>query len=94
MISATKPGTLYPYFDLFANLLDGENNILKWNAMDILANLAAIDVENKFDCIFSHRYYDLLEEGSLITAGHVVENSGQYRQSQTASAGKDRGGQC
>jgi hypothetical protein len=76
LISATKPDTLYATFDFFANLLDSENNILKWNAIDILANLAAVDVEDKFDRIFT-KYYGLLNEGSLITAAHVVENSGK-----------------
>ena len=60
--------------------------------MDILANLAAIDVENKFDCILD-RYYDLLEEGSLITAGHVVENSGQIARANQI-CGKRSRGQC
>jgi len=60
--------------NLFVNLLDSENNILKWNAMDIIANLTTIDFHNEFDRLFK-KFYGLLYEGSLITAAHVVDNS-------------------
>jgi hypothetical protein len=75
-LSKTKPELLYPYFDFFNILLDNPNNIIKWNAMDIIANLTEIDTEKKFEGIFE-KYYSLLNEGSLITAGHVVDNSGK-----------------
>jgi hypothetical protein len=74
LLSRRHPALLYPYFDIFVNLLDGPNNILKWNALDILANLVKVDEERKFDSLFS-RYYDFMNEGSLITAAHVVESS-------------------
>jgi hypothetical protein len=74
IISAKSPAVLYPYFDMFAGLLDGTNNILKWNAIDIIGNLTAADTENKFGPLFD-KYYGLMEEGSLITAAHVVESS-------------------
>jgi hypothetical protein len=57
-------------------LLDSENNILKWNAIDIIANLTRVDSYNKFDRLFKKFYGALLYEGSLITAGHVVSVSG------------------
>lgn len=75
-ISKIKPAILYPYFHFFERLLDHENNIIKWNAIDIIANLAEIDTGRRFDKIFN-RYYELLNEGSLITAGHIVDNSGK-----------------
>lgn len=75
-LSKVKPELLYPYFDFFNKLLDNPNNIIKWNAMDIIANLTEIDTERKFEGIFD-KYYSLLNEGSLITAGHVVDNSGK-----------------
>ena len=73
-LSKTKPELLYPYFDFFFTLLDNPNNIIKWNVIDIIANLTEIDTEKKFEEIFD-KYYALLNEGSLITAGHVVDNS-------------------
>jgi hypothetical protein len=76
IISQAKPDVLYSNFEFFGNLLDSENNIIKWNAIDIIANLTRVDDSDKFDCIFI-KYYKLLNEGSLITAAHVVENSGK-----------------
>ncbi|MFQ6084628.1 MAG: hypothetical protein ACE5WD_14915 [Candidatus Aminicenantia bacterium] len=74
IISEKDPKKLYSKIDFFINLLDSENNIIKWNAMDIIANLTLIDSENKFDEIFK-KYYGLLSDESMITAGHVVDNS-------------------
>ncbi len=76
MISEENPEILYSSMDFFVNLLDSDNNILKWNAMDIIANLTIIDTDNKFDNLF-RKFYGHLYDGSLITAGHVVDNSGK-----------------
>ena len=74
ILSVETPAALYPCFGFFAELLDGKNNILKWNAIDIISNLTAVDLEDRFGAMFA-KYYSLLEEGSLITAAHVVESS-------------------
>lgn len=74
LMSKEKPESLYPYFDFFVKHLDNKNNILKWNAMDVIANLTPADSEHKFDTLF-HKYYSMLYEGSLVTAGHVVAGS-------------------
>lgn len=76
IISEKNPEMLYPKMDFFVDLLDSENNIVKWNAMDVIANLTFVDSKNMFDKIFE-KYYGFLYEGSLITAGHVVDNSGK-----------------
>lgn len=76
MISEKSPEILYPRMDFFVNLLDSENNILKWNAMDIIANLTVIDTDNRFNTLF-RKFYGYLYDSSLITAGHVVDNSGK-----------------
>jgi len=75
IISERNPKMLYPNMEFFVNLLDSENNILKWNAMDVIANLTVVDSHNKFNRLFN-KFYSCLYEGSLITAGHVVDNSG------------------
>ena len=74
LMSQKEPGKLYPKIDFFINLLESENNILKWNAIDVVANLASVDVDRRFEEIFG-KFYGHLQEGSLITAGHVVANS-------------------
>lgn len=74
IISEERPELLYPKWDFFEKLLDSENNIIKWNAMDVIANLTRVDSRNRFDKIFI-KFYGMLNEGSLITAAHVVGNS-------------------
>ena len=74
IISEERPKLLYPKWDFFEKLLDCENNIIKWNAMDVIANLTRVDLKNRFDKIF-RKFYGMLYEGSLITASHVVGNS-------------------
>ena len=76
IISERNPELLYPRMDFFADLLDSENNILKWITMDIIANLTTIDYRDEFNKLFK-KFYSYLYEGSLITAGHVVDNSGK-----------------
>jgi hypothetical protein len=75
-ISEKCPEMLHSNWAFFVNLLDSKNNILKWNAMDIIANLTTVDSDNKFEGLFK-KFYSHLDEGSLITAGHVVDNSGR-----------------
>jgi hypothetical protein len=74
LLGQHQPALLYPYFEVFVELLNSPNNILKWNVLDILANLVRVDEEGKFDSLFS-RYYECMNEGSMITAAHVVESS-------------------
>jgi hypothetical protein len=74
-VSERNPRILYSNWKFFAKLLDSENNILKWNAIDIIANLTQVDSDGRFNGLFK-KFYGYLYEGNLITAGHVVDNSG------------------
>jgi len=76
LMSEKNPKMLYSKVGFFANLIDSKNNILKWIAMDIIANLTAVDSHDEFNRLFK-KFYGYLYEGSLITAGHVVDNSGK-----------------
>src|SRR3972149_10462822 len=51
-LSEEHPEKLYPYMVSFINLLDSKYRILTWNAMAIIANLAKVDEDKKFDAIF------------------------------------------
>ncbi|UCF09178.1 MAG: hypothetical protein JSW28_05750 [Thermoplasmata archaeon] len=75
-VSRERPDALYPDMHFFIDLLDSDNNIIRWNAMDVVANLTRVDSEKKFEDVF-HRYYALLEDESMVTAAHVVDNSGK-----------------
>lgn len=81
IISEKNPRMLYGRMDFFTNLLESENNILKWIAIDVIANLAPVDSRNKFERIF-RKYYGHLKDESMITAGHVIDGSGRIAQAK------------
>lgn len=74
IVSEKDPEKLYSRFDFFIDLLDSENKIIKWNAIDVMANLTPVDSKKRFDEIFK-KFYDLLSDESMITVGHVIDNS-------------------
>ena len=74
IVSGRNPEILYPHVDFFIELLDNVNKVILWNAMDILANLSAVDSQKKMEDIFE-KFYGFLSDESMITAGHVVDNS-------------------
>ncbi len=71
IISDEDPGLLYPRFGLFADLLDSDNNILKWEAIYVIAKLASVDAECRIEAIFE-RYFAPIAGPVLITAGNVI----------------------
>jgi hypothetical protein len=75
-LSAEYPEKLYSYMDTFVALLDSKYRILTWNAMAIIANLAKVDKEQKFDAAFD-RYYGFLNDEYMVTVANVVGNSGK-----------------
>ena len=76
IISEENPKMLYPRMGFFTELLESDKRVLKWNALYIIANLAKVDVENKFDDIFD-KYYSLLNAEYMVTVANVVGNSGK-----------------
>jgi hypothetical protein len=74
LVSEKAPALLYPYFDFFAGNLNSENTFLKWGAIHILANLAAVDAENKFERIFD-KYFAPTPGPVLITAANVINGA-------------------
>lgn len=75
-ISSKKPELLYYHWGIFLSLMRGDDTILKWNAIDIIANLTPVDSYSKFNKIFDE-YYDMIDDETMITAAHVVDNSGK-----------------
>jgi hypothetical protein len=73
-LSEKCPEKLYPYMDAFIKLLDSKYRILTWNAMAIIANLAKVDKDNKFDAVFD-KYYSFLNDEYMVTVANVVGNS-------------------
>lgn len=75
-LSEEYPEKLYPYIDSFINLLDSKYRILTWNAIAIIANLAKVDTDKKFDAIF-HKYYRFLNDEYMVTVANVAGHSGK-----------------
>jgi hypothetical protein len=76
LISKANPVLLYPYFQVFAKLLNSSSSVLLWNAIIILSHLVPVDTERRFDAIFDN-YFAHLWDGKLVTAANILENSGR-----------------
>ena len=73
-LSEKNPNELYVYMDTFVDLLDSKYRILTWNAQTIIANLAQVDTDKKFDKIFD-KYYGFLKDDYMVTVANVAGNS-------------------
>ncbi len=75
-LSEEHPERVYPYMDFFVDLLDSKHRILTWNALAIIANLARVDKNKKFDAIFD-KYYSFINDEYMVTVANVVGHSGK-----------------
>jgi hypothetical protein len=75
LLSEEKSEMLYKEWDFFVKLLDNDNTFLRAIGGKIIANLVRVDTENKFDIIFD-KYYNLLNDKSMINAANVAGYSG------------------
>ncbi len=90
ILSKQNPKLLYPRFAFFVQLIHGDDTILKWIALDVVGNFAAVDVKNQINKKNLQTLYDLLSDESMVTAGHAVAALGaiavhksRYRQEIT-----------
>jgi hypothetical protein len=87
LISETKPSVLYPHIDIFLHLLDSENNILKWGAIQVVGNLATVDSEGKIDRILE-KFLSPIRGPVMITAGNTLIGAAKIVCAKPALAGK------
>jgi len=73
-LSQRDPGSVYPYFDVFAGLLGHPNNVVKWNAILTLAHLAPVDSEGKLDCLLDE-YLAPITGPVMITAANTIQGA-------------------
>ena len=71
-ISRINPKKLYPEFNFFVKLIDGTDTILKWNAIEVLANLTEVDTKSKFNTKVLNEYFTLLLDESMVTAANTM----------------------
>ncbi|MFX0200367.1 MAG: hypothetical protein ACFFCW_29975 [Candidatus Hodarchaeota archaeon] len=69
-VSEEQPEILYPKYDYLANLLDSDNHYQPNISINILANLAVIDVENKFEKIFD-KYFSNIDRNRTMAARNI-----------------------
>lgn len=81
LISERKPELIYPYFDSFARVMQGENKILTWGAIMTISNLAVVDSEKKIEGIF-RKYFAPVAGPVMITAGNIIGNSWKIAQAK------------
>jgi hypothetical protein len=75
-ISEEQPNALYPKWDYLADLLDSDNHSQRYISINLLADLAKIDVKNKFEPIFD-KYFSNIEGERTMVAGQAALNSGK-----------------
>ncbi|MDD4874033.1 MAG: hypothetical protein PHE15_03560, partial [Dehalococcoidales bacterium] len=86
-ISDIKPDVLYPKFNLFSDLLTGDNTFLKWDAIYIIANLTKVDSENKFESIFD-KYFAPIPGPVMITAANIIGSAATIALAKPELTGK------
>jgi hypothetical protein len=79
LLSGESPERVYPHFDFFARMLHHENQVLRWNAIAILANLAPADDEGKLDRILT-RYLAPIAGPAFITAANTIRGAARIAQ--------------
>jgi hypothetical protein len=75
-IGQEQPLALIPHWDRLAALLDSDNAYHRSTAANLLASLAPADDQGRFEALFD-RYFDLLDDGSVVVARYVARNAGQ-----------------
>jgi hypothetical protein len=91
LLSEKYPGMLQNKIEQITELLEIPNQILKWTAIAVLGNLAAVDRQRKVRRLLP-RLYGLLSSGELITANHAIAALGKigsaFAEERTAIAGR------
>jgi hypothetical protein len=80
-LSEKYPEKLYPHFDDFVLMMESKFRILTWITMAIIANLTAVDKDDKFDKIFD-KYYSYLGSEYMVTVANVVANSAKIAEAK------------
>lgn len=74
LVSERAPESLYPHFGLFVRLLRDSNSIVRWNAILVLGNLAAVDKEHLLDRMID-KYLRPIDGPHLIDAAQTIRGA-------------------
>jgi len=87
LLSEKKPAILYPKIGHFFSLLDSDNTFLKWGAIIVVGNLAAVDSKRKIDAILG-RYLQPIGGPVMITAANVIGSAAKIAAAKPELADK------
>jgi hypothetical protein len=76
VIADKDPEILYPYFDLFGEMLASPNKIMRWEAIYVIAGLASVDEEDRISDIWK-AYFRPIEGPEMITAANIVNGAAE-----------------
>jgi len=75
-LSLSNPELLYPYWDIFIEMLHKAEVSNKYYAIHLIAMLIKIDSENRFNEISNYWFNELLNDESPVVSLHIAEKSG------------------
>lgn len=81
LLAERHPEVLFSRWDYFVELLKSDNSFSQYPAVHIIATLVEADEGDRFDAIFD-TYYSLLDDESVMIAGHVAGVSGKIAQAK------------
>jgi len=87
LLSEQRPELLYPYFRVVVAQLDNPNNILRWNAIYMLGQLAAADRKGKIDRLVD-RYLEPIAGPQLIAAATTIAGAAAIAAAKPHLAGR------
>jgi len=76
LVSEKKPELLYPHWNFFVNHLNSGNNYHQMSAVIIIANITAVDKEQRFEDIFDFFYENLKTEKTIVPI-YIIKSSGK-----------------
>lgn len=81
MVSEKEPAVLYPEFDRIVELLESDSTFIKWGAIIIIGNLAAVDWRNKIEHILE-RFLRPISGPVMITAANIIGAAGKIAEAK------------
>jgi hypothetical protein len=85
LASEQSPASLYPHVARFLRLLDADNTFLKWGAILIIGNLAAVDSRRRLDRVLD-KFLRPIRGPVMITAANVIGSAAKIALAKPALA--------
>ncbi len=69
--AAARPAELYPHLGSFIRMLENDNRIFRWTAIDVVGAMGRVDKIKAVDELIDH-LVAMLDTGNMITANHAI----------------------